>query len=248
MGGGGVIEGIPVLSPIQILQHDYDIIIIGSMHGAEIKNQLINDLGIDKQIIWDIYHGPSYDGRIATLRSCAIEIERKNMQGSIAELGVYQGDFSWHMNSLMKDRKLYLFDTFEGFYERDIMFEQSTRDGAIEGVGQDEFIDTSVLSVLNKMPHKEQCSIYKGYFPDSLQGLEDIFCLVSIDADLYLPIMNGLEYFYPRMVTGGYILVHDVDGLLYPGAKSAVNDFCDKNNLGVVHLNDRGGTVVIVKQ
>jgi O-methyltransferase len=47
------------------------------------------------------------------------------------------------------------------------------------------------------MKYKENCIVRKGYFPETAEDLEDEFVFVSIDADLYEPIYNGLCYFYP---------------------------------------------------
>jgi len=113
--------------------------------------------------------------------------------------------------------------------------------------GNQDFSDTSVNTVIQKMKFPEKCVVKKGYFPDSLDGLEDSFCFVSLDPDLYKPILDGLEYFYPRLVKGGYIFVHDYNNSLYPGAKQAVREFCNKNKIPFVPLTDSWGTVIIAK-
>ena len=41
-------------------------------------------------------------------------------KGECAEAGVFEGDFAKWINQYFPDRKLYLFDTFEGFDMRDI--------------------------------------------------------------------------------------------------------------------------------
>lgn len=47
-----------------------------------------------------------------------------NIKGNVAEAGVFQGDFSSVINSVFHPRKLYLFDTFEGFDEKDVYIEK----------------------------------------------------------------------------------------------------------------------------
>lgn len=42
-----------------------------------------------------------------------------------------------------------------------------------------------------------------------MKGIEDSFCFVSLDMDLYKPTYEGLHYFYPRLNHGGYIFIHD---------------------------------------
>lgn len=181
--------------------------------------------------------------RISTLELVAQEIYEKQVPGAVAELGVYKGEFAKYINRIFPDRKFYLFDTFEGFKEEDVKVEQSNN----YSTGTQDFGNTSVEHVLGKMQHRVQCEIRKGWFPESLQGLEDNFCFVSLDADLYKPIYDGLEYFYPRLNRGGYIFVHDYNNSGYEGAKAAVREFCDKQGIGYTPMTDSWGSVIIAK-
>ncbi len=179
--------------------------------------------------------------RLSTLEILNDEVKERKVEGSIAELGVYKGDFAQHLNFLFPERKLYLFDTFEGFHPRDRALEKKLK---FSGADQD-FSDTSVNYVISKMPYPEQCVVKKGYFPETANGLDETFAIVSIDTDLYEPIYEGLKYFYPRLSVGGYILVHDYNNDLYKGAKQAVRDFCLKNGVPYVPVPDSAGSVII---
>lgn len=180
--------------------------------------------------------------REQTLALLAREIRRKNVSGNVAELGVYKGDFSKKINRLFPDRILYLFDTFEGFSNDDVRNDSSLNWGA----KLEHFKDTSVDKVLERMPYKEKCVVKKGYFPDTFD-LEEEFSFVSIDVDLYDPIRAGMEIFYPRLSTGGYIMIHDYNNLLYSGSREAVQEYCDKNNISIIPIPDMAGSVVVTK-
>ena len=168
--------------------------------------------------------------RLATLELISSEIGKKNLKGNVAELGVYKGKFARYINSYFKEKKLYLFDTFEGFDERDITTEKK------EGFssGSQNFADTSVESVLSLMPYPNNCIPVKGFFPESAVNIKDEFVFVSLDADLYEPIYEGLKFFYPLLVSGGYIFVHDFNNDNYPGARKAVEKFCAEKNISFV--------------
>jgi O-methyltransferase len=181
--------------------------------------------------------------RLTTLELVAHEIQRKNIEGSVAELGVYRGDFARHLNLLFPDKTLYLFDTFEGFTEKDKKIE---RDLSFSDVNQD-FSDTSIEYVLNRMSNREKVVIKKGYFPESIGGLDDRFCFISIDADLYQPTYEGLKYFYSRLNHGGYIFIHDYNFTKYPGVKSAVDKFAEEQQIGIIPLIDCNGSAIISK-
>ena len=36
-----------------------------------------------------------------------------------------------------------------------------------------------------------------------------VFALVHLDCDLYAPMRAGLEFFYPKLVPGGFMIIHD---------------------------------------
>ena len=181
--------------------------------------------------------------RYTTLELCANEIKANNINGNVAELGVYKGEFAKRLNQLFPDKKLYLFDTFEGFNAKDINTEKQKSFSS----GEQDFSDTSVELVLNKMKYPHNCIVKKGYFPESAIGVDDKFCFVSIDADLYEPILSGLQFFYPKLESKGYIFVHDFNNDLYKGAKKAVIDFCNTNNVGYLPISDSCGTAIIIK-
>lgn len=183
--------------------------------------------------------------RYSSLELCAYEIIKNEVDGNVAELGVYQGVFAAKINELFNNKKLYLFDTFEGFSATDKKIERSQH---LRTKGIDiDFSTTSIEYVLKKMKHKEYCIIKKGYFPDTAVGIEDTFCFVSIDVDLYKPIYEGLKYFYPRLNKGGYIFVHDFNNLMFPGTREAVQKFCSENQVSYFPLSDVGGSVVLTK-
>jgi O-methyltransferase len=171
------------------------------------------------------------------------EIRLRAVPGSVAELGVYRGDFASHINRVFPDRTLYLFDTFGGFDARDV----STERARSLSDGKQDFSDTSVELVLGKMEHRDRCVVRKGFFPETAEGIDDQFAFVSLDADLFEPILAGLKFFYPRLSPGGYIFIHDFNNAEYPGAREAVTSFCKEHNIGFVPLADSGGTAVLCK-
>lgn len=181
--------------------------------------------------------------RNSSLELVAHEINARNIAGNVAELGVYRGDFAKIINEVFPGRKLYLFDTFEGFQERDVRIEKER----VYSSGSQDFTKTSIDLVLAKMKEPGNCIVKQGYFPDTAQDVHDIFVFVSIDADLYKPIYDGLCFFYPRLAPGGCLFVHDYNNDEYQGAQKAVRQFCDDNGIGFFPLPDACGTAVIVK-
>ena len=141
--------------------------------------------------------------RFSSLDLVAHEIYVRKIFGAVAELGVYRGDFASRINAAFPDRKFYLFDTFEGFDKRNVSTE---KENAFSGALEKDFRDTSINLVLKKMPYKENCIVKKGFFPKTATGIDEKFCFVSIDCDLYDPILNGLNYFWKNLTGGGIYL------------------------------------------
>lgn len=181
--------------------------------------------------------------RLSVLELISFEIHENDLKGAVAELGVYKGKFARYINQFFPDRFLYLFDTFEGFDSRDVTNERQQNLSS----GTQNFADTSIDLVLKRMPHPERCIPVKGFFPESARDIKDSFVFVSLDTDLYEPIYSGLRFFYPRLVNGGYIFIHDFNNDSYKGARKAVKTFCLEQNIGFIPIPDFGGSAIIVK-
>lgn len=171
----------------------------------------------------------------------------QTVPGAAAELGVYRGAFARCINMLMPERKLYLFDSFEGFEESESVREQHA------GTCGEGFVEahrnTAAEQVLRWMPHRDRVEIRQGYFPQSLDGLEDRFCLVSLDVDFEDTTYEGLRYFWPRLNPGGFLMLHDYHSRSLSGVRRAVEryerDF--DTRLPGVPLCDINGTLVLIK-
>ncbi|MDC7278808.1 TylF/MycF family methyltransferase [Butyrivibrio fibrisolvens] len=182
--------------------------------------------------------------REQTTKLIAKTIYDNNVEGEVAELGVYKGDFTVIIDRLFKEKKMYLFDTFEGFAIQDVEI-----DSEIENkVGESEkFKDTSVDIVLDRIIDKDRAIIKKGYFPETFDLEDEKFCFVSIDLNLESPVLDALELFYPRLSNGGYILVSDYYAPFYKGTKKAVDTFVSKWNVHFTPVADFYGSVLFCK-
>ena len=183
--------------------------------------------------------------RFSSMELVAREIHNRKIPGDVAELGVYRGDFASKINIAFPDRKLYLFDTFEGFAAEDIETEKKESFSKMES---NDFSDTSVSLVMKKMTHPENCVVKKGFFPETAEGVDATFSFVSIDCDLYDPILSGLRFFWDRLSPGGYIFVHEYNQTEYMGTNAAVNEFLEEHpEVHFFPLTDQGGSVVLIK-
>ncbi len=233
---GNTIQGVPIKEPEMILQDQPDIVIMGILTGYEEAMEYLVGQGYPEEKILCQYVDLNSRVRKECLEKIALIFEHKKINGAVAELGVYRGDFAKEINRVFSNREFYLFDTFEGFPEEDMDFEVAN-DLLLNQVGK--LTNTSVELVLNKMPYPDKCIVKKGYFPDTTTGMEEKqFAFVNIDVDLYKPVLAGLEYFWPRMVENGYIFVHDYFSFSYAGARKAIEEFAEKYNVGFIPIGD----------
>ena len=167
------------------------------------------------------------------------QLIKEGIRGSVAELGVYKGNTAFLLAELARffGSTAYLMDTFEGFPAQDLV-----------GIGplSTDFSDTSLESVRSLVGEKN-VNFIKGYFPDSAVAIpdEERFCLVHIDCDLYPPFKAALDYFYPRLLPGGFLVMHDYSSMHWPGVEKAVDEFfADKPECPIL-LPDKSGTAVV---
>lgn len=187
--------------------------------------------------------------RYRTFEFAAEQIVEEKITGAAAELGVFRGVFSALINQKLPDRKLYLFDTFEGFMKEEA--EKETKLGRCDERFYDFHMNTSVNRMLDHMQEPSMCTVCKGFFPDSIteEANQERYAFVSVDVDFEDSMFEGLKFFFPRLAEGGFIFIHDYNSAFLGGVKNAVKRY--EANAGIklkkVPLADRAGTLVITK-
>jgi hypothetical protein len=170
------------------------------------------------------------------------QILKEGITGDIAELGVFRGNSAATLNKLAQalGTTAYLLDTFQGFDSRDVQ-------GPDAGVTM-TFSQTS-LQLAQSIAGAENAEYIVGRFPESASQLPSnaVYCLVHIDCDLYAPCKAALEYFYPRMRPGGFLVLHDYTALYWDGIEMAIDEFFSNKPERVIPIPDRFGTAVIRK-
>jgi hypothetical protein len=153
--------------------------------------------------------------------------------GLIAECGVYRGATLLGMAHILKnlgDYQLVGFDSFEGFpapVREDALQDGSYHSRALQGV----FSDTSYEELSRKvrlLGFEQHITLVKGYFEKTLRNWSDkSFSIVHLDVDLYQSYLTCLQFFYPRVRSGGYVVFDEYDFIadVYPGAQKAIDAF-----------------------
>ncbi|WP_299253644.1 TylF/MycF/NovP-related O-methyltransferase [uncultured Cytophaga sp.] len=170
-------------------------------------------------------------------------LKRMNVKGAFAELGVYQGETAMMLHQMDEKRTLHLFDTFVGFNDADLKQEKKIDDRYTTT----NFADTNIDSVKGLFSNVKNVHFYPGYFPDTTKTLtEKTFALVHIDADLYLPTIEALKFFYPKVSAGGVLIIHDYNHT-WEGIKQALDEFLPTIPESLIEIIDWQGSVMIIK-
>jgi len=208
---------------------------------AEIANKfLINNPPYNIQI-HDQFIRTSWDPiRYGTLALALNTIRDERIIGGIAEVGVFRGESSKIIHILAPEKKLYLFDTFEGFPSSFL------ENGDIDN----RFKDTRVEMVKRNIGDMTNVIIRKGVFPETAKGLEEEnFSLVYLDLDLYISTLKALEFFYPKVPKGGFFYIHDYHNPTESkaGVFRAVNEFMKHKSEKIIEVPDVLGSVIFRK-
>ena len=114
-------------------------------------------------------------------------------------------------------KRLYLFDTFEGMPETD-----ADKDWHKQG----DFSDTSLETVSAYVGHADLCVVCKGSIPETFAGLESAqVAFAHIDVDIYKSIIDCLQFIWPRVTFGGFVVLDDYGFPSCRGARAAVDEF-----------------------
>lgn len=168
------------------------------------------------------------------------QIISENVPGDFAELGVYKGNSAAVLAHFGRQsgRNTYLFDTFSGFNESDLL--------GVDAERKVEFTDTSLRRVKDFVG-TDNVTYIPGYFPDTItdQIRKARYAFVNIDLDLYQPVRDALSFFYERLSAGGMLMIHDYSSGAWGGAKQAVDEFWARIPERIVLLPDKSGTAIL---
>lgn len=172
------------------------------------------------------------------------EITVRQIPGCMAELGVHRGNSARLLHTYCPERKLFLFDTYAGFSDLDLAAESLD----VNFNSKQQFTDTNLEIVLQTIaPVNTNVVPIVGWFPASAtpEAISSDFAFVHLDADLEAPIAAGLEFFWPRLNSGGFIVIHDYNA--WPGARLAVDRFREVHGPVAVPMPDKSGSIVLAK-
>ena len=171
------------------------------------------------------------------------------LDGDVVECGTFHGLAGIQLAESIRDNRLkkvmHIFDSFEGLSEIQEIDEANT---SISNEDLRKQFSYSKEQVQKNLSEFDFINYYKGWIPSRFKEVEELkFSFVHIDVDLYHPIKDSFEFFYPRVVSGGIIVFDDYGcSAQFPGAMKAIDEVLEKIEVKFF-LNLPSGQAFLVK-
>jgi O-methyltransferase len=174
--------------------------------------------------------------RLENVRELAQRALDEDVPGDFIEAGIWRGGCCILMRGVLaaygvKDRKVYAADSFAGLPPPNPQTYPADRDLDLSiykelavplDAVKDNFARYGLLD--------DQVVFVKGLFADTLPSLDaGPFCLIRLDGDYYESTYVALEALYPKLASGGFIIIDDFNFL--PPTREAVMDY--RSRLGI---------------
>lgn len=165
------------------------------------------------------------------------------LPGDVADCGTYRGGTGLILRRLTPDKRLHLFDTWEGTpYDDELCHHK-------KGSWSASLDDCKLLVGTDDKTHYHQ-----GVFPHCMKqwispsdahAAAKHFCFVYVDMDTYQSTIDAIRFFLPRIVTGGKLFIDDYGWEPCAGVKKAVDEMFTSDQIRVVQPQY---TCVVTKQ
>jgi O-methyltransferase len=168
--------------------------------------------------------------RLDHLQTCIEDVLQRGVPGDLIETGVWRGGASIFMRAVLKAygdtrRTVWVADSFEGLPKPD-----SATFPLDAGYDYSEFSQLAVSLDQVKANFArydvldQQVRFLRGWFRDTLPVAPiDRLAILRLDGDLYESTMEGLEFLYPKLSVGGYVIIDDYESA--PPCAPAVHDY-----------------------
>jgi O-methyltransferase len=185
-------------------------------------------------------------------------VTRYGIPGAVVECGVWRGgSMQAAARTLLAagdtSRELYLFDTFEGMpppTDKDLRRDGESAADLLARRDKDSPIWavatlSDVQEGFTQVPYPaERVHFVQGLVEDTVpaKAPEEI-SILRLDTDWYASTRHELEHLYPRLVSGGVLLIDDYGW--WQGSREAVDEFLEKTGARLLLLRMDEGRIAV---
>ena len=168
----------------------------------------------------------------------------KNLEGDFVECGVNTGAYSRavidYTGFELLDKTFYLLDSFEGMDPG--LF---TEDEIKRGIRT--YLDhySNVFDEVTRTFAGFNVKIIKGYVPATLKECPaSRICYLSIDMNSVVPEIEAMNYFWPKVVKGGVVILDDYGFPMHINQKKAFDEFALQHHQTILSLPTAQGIII----
>jgi hypothetical protein len=184
--------------------------------------------------------------RIASLVNGVEYIEKQKIAGDIVECGVWRGGsmmaVAHTLILLGGQRRLHLFDTFEGMpppTDRDINLRGDSASKLLKDSDRSAWVwaECQIDEVRRNMEltgySPENVSYIVGKVEDTIPArAPEQIALLRLDTDWYESTKHELVHLFPLLSQGGVLIIDDYGH--WEGARRAVDEYMEENNIPIL--------------
>ncbi|MDB5813281.1 MAG: methyltransferase [Rhodocyclales bacterium] len=198
------------------------------------KNAVRMGLAVDPKIEWRAHV------------ACWAASNGAKLGGAFVECGVNRGFLSRIILDYLDTTPpsaFYLLDTFEGFSEAYLSETEAARlkqwqhESGRSGPWQRGMYDQCYEDAVKTFADHQQVRIIRGAVPETLPLVDaDRIAYLSLDMNCAAPEIAALEYFWPKLVPGAYVVVDDYGWLGHEEQRDAYDAWATRNSVPLLSL------------
>lgn len=197
---------------------------------------------------------PSRFAKLLAHADCYRRIQ--HLDGAVVECGVFKGTslvgFATfrHLFEPGKTRQIIGFDTFGSFPETQFEADQDRRQRFIDEAGDQSISVAQMQQVLQHKGLDRNVELVAGDILETVPAWcaahpDCPIALINLDTDIYEPAQVILKHLWPRLQSGGLLLLDDYG--VFPGETQAADEFFGPLGLEIEHITYRQTPRFVVK-
>ena len=198
------------------------------------------------------------NGKLHALISATRYVQRFSIPGAVVECGVWRGGSMHAVARTLAglgatDRDLYLYDTFGG------MTEPGDKDRRHDGTSAAQILGAAdksatvwavaslddVKAGFETVPYpRERVHYVEGPIEQTVPAqMPDQIAILRLDTDWYESTAHEFEHLYPRLVSGGVLMIDDYG--FWKGSREATDEFMERTGERLLLVRMDSGRVAI---